>query len=327
VILSAILVHVNFIDWWYAVTREHEDWQLDELLSIAIGVLIVGTVFALRYISMINRALSALDQANKAIASQTQERIQQAKLSALGALSSGMAHEINNALQPAIGLGQFILKDLQKNDNTKHSQYMQTILDSSKHAQEIIENVLEYSREKSIELTPYLASDVIAQTIHFCTNLLPSSLIFKTLQLPHDKPDIWDICYISCDKTSLTQIMMNLLKNASRAMNDKGTITIISEYGPMPCTGEHAVILSVSDHGTGMDEDTQTKIFDPFFTTGDVSEGTGLGLAAVYGLMQLHHGAIDVASTPGKGTTFRLYFPVHSTHAPLGEPVNAYKNG
>jgi CheY-like chemotaxis protein len=124
--------------------------------------------------------------------------------------------------------------------------------------------------------------------------------------------------HINADHTQMHQAILNLCVNARDAMSQGGEISIVIEKVAgeilrerFPSADNFSYLcLSVSDTGMGMDEATRNQIFDPFFTTKEKGKGTGLGLSVVYGIMQAHHGFIDVDSTPGKGTIFHLYFPV-----------------
>jgi CheY-like chemotaxis protein len=134
-----------------------------------------------------------------------------------------------------------------------------------------------------------------------------------------------DIPYISADRTQIYQALLNLYVNARDAMPNGGCITLTIEKR----TGEQIreqfhnvnqdsyLCVSVTDTGEGMDETTRSRIFDPFFTTKEKGKGTGLGLSVVFGVVQTHHGFIDVESEPGKGTTFRLYLPASQTVEPI----------
>jgi signal transduction histidine kinase len=118
---------------------------------------------------------------------------------------------------------------------------------------------------------------------------------------------------LRCNDTCLRQIILNLLKNASDAMEGSGEVTIhVKRCNKGECLENAipALCIEISDTGCGIDEETKQRIFEPFFTTKDISEGTGLGLASVYSLMQQHDGDVKVESELGKGTTFTLVFPV-----------------
>jgi len=126
------------------------------------------------------------------------------------------------------------------------------------------------------------------------------------------------IPFISADHSQIHQALLNLCVNARDAMPNGGTLTIrvgtvalnVVQERFVTASSEHYVCISVSDTGVGMDEKTKNRVFDPFFTTKEKGKGTGLGLSVVYGVMQTHHGFVDVESEVGKGTTFSLFLPV-----------------
>jgi signal transduction histidine kinase len=119
-----------------------------------------------------------------------------------------------------------------------------------------------------------------------------------------------DVPPVECQPSDLNQVFMNLLMNAAQAMPRRGTITVRTG-----CAGGEAWI-EVADTGQGIAPENLKKIFDPFFTTKPVGEGTGLGLALAYGIVEKHHGRIDVESEPGKGSRFRVWLPLRQPAAP-----------
>ncbi|MHB9008142.1 MAG: two-component system sensor histidine kinase NtrB, partial [Limisphaerales bacterium] len=137
---------------------------------------------------------------------------------------------------------------------------------------------------------------------------------------------------VELDPSQMDQILANLCVNARDAIAGTGTVTIETRNVVLDdtyarthadCMAGEYVMLAVSDDGRGMDQDTQQHLFEPFFTTKDVGEGTGLGLATVYGIVRQNHGLIDVESEPGQGTTFKIYLPRGEAEipAPAPEPV------
>jgi len=143
---------------------------------------------------------------------------------------------------------------------------------------------------------------------------------------------------INADRTQIHQVLMNLCVNARDAMPSGGVITIKAEKQTKDQVREKItaanqdsyICITVTDTGTGMNEETRRRIFDPFYTTKEQGKGTGLGLAVVYGVVQSHHGFIDVESEVGHGTTFRLYFPIPLTNEQLTDlplAIESYSTG
>lgn len=314
--ISIILIHFDVFELWYQFSRTHEGYQLDEALGIVMAVTLAGTFLALRHIYVLRHLMRELEEANKTLQHQEKVKGRLDKLAALGELSTGLAHEINNALQPAIGLGSFIKEGLRESGNMKHYAFMETILNSAQHAQHVIQNVLVYTQEKNTGLTHYDAATVLDQALHFAMDLMPTTIKFDLEGFKVHKHPSHNPLSIRVNKTSLCQIFLNLMKNATKAMDNAGTIHVAFDTGAMP-DSKHtpAVVVQVTDSGHGMDEETVRKVFDPFFTTSDISEGTGLGLSVVYGLMHQQRGAITVSSIKGHGSTFTLYFPSETQRA------------
>lgn len=309
--LSYFIIKSSFFEIWYEFTRRHESWELDEATAILFAAAIAGTFLAIRHIFLLNKVMRQLEDANRTIAEQAAIKSRREKLVSLGQLAGGLAHELNNALQPVLGLSSFIARNLKKHGDETSLEYMEIIQNSANHAHNIIENVLMFSHEKSAVFSRYNAFDILSQAIKFCRDMLPSTVVFEISGLPEDMMEDLPFVFMDCDKTGIFQIFVNILKNASDAMDKKGTIHISFKMDRMPSNNKIPTIsVTIRDHGCGMNKETLERIFDPFFTTKDVATGTGLGLAAVHGLISQHNGKITVDSTPGEGTTFTLFFPV-----------------
>jgi two-component system, cell cycle sensor histidine kinase and response regulator CckA len=161
-------------------------------------------------------------------------------------------------------------------------------------------------------------NDIVRHVEHFLCRVIGEDITLKSELHPEE-------LHVLVDSSQIEQIMMNLATNARDAMPDGGLLTIqtgvvdlgLPTAGSGGCApGRHA-LLTVSDTGTGMDEETRAKIFEPFFTTKEVGKGTGLGLAMAYGTVLQHNGQITVESEPGKGACFKVYLPL----VPYQEPV------
>lgn len=313
--VSYCLIAYDFFDWWYDYTREQEDWELDELLAVFFAILLAGTILSIRHIFTLNKLTKKLQNAHDTIAKKMSVEGHQEKLIAIGELSSGLAHEINNALQPTLGLGEFIKDGLKKSGNEKHLSYMETILDSAAHARQVTENVLAFSYEKETEATQQDAFYVLSRALKFCTNILPSTMTFNVSGLPDEEGmnkgnKATAPVTMNCDQTEISQIFMNVLKNSAAAMNHKGQIDIAFKQTRIPFSLTSAIRMTVTDTGYGMNEQTRARIFEPFFTTKEIDKGTGLGLSTVYSLITKYGGDITVTSEEGKGTIFTLFFPI-----------------
>jgi len=232
------------------------------------------------------------------------------KMEAIGTLAGGVAHDFNNVLQAISGYSQLLLMD--KNAHDPEHKYLSRINRSVQSAAELVKQLLIFSRKVDSKLKPVDLNLEIAQIEKILERTIPRMISIET-----HLDDNLDL--INADPIELEQILMNLAVNASDAMPDGGKIIIETEnitldenycrihVGAKP--GDY-VLLTVSDTGHGIDGETQQHIFEPFFTTKDVGKGTGLGLSIVYGIVKSHSGYIMCYSEPGKGSTFKIHFPV-----------------
>jgi len=234
------------------------------------------------------------------------------KMEAIGTLAGGIAHDFNNLLQAILGYTQ-ILK-MERSESDPGYSEISAIEKTALRARDLTARILAFSRDIEPELKPIDLNRQIKESQKILERTLP-----KSIQLEfHLDPNLK---LINADSSQLEQIILNLAINARDAMPQGGrlsfetaNVTLDHKYcriNPGVVPGEY-VLLSVSDTGHGMDQDTLQKIFDPFFTTKEPGKGTGLGLATVYGIVKNHHGHINCYSKEGIGTTFKIYFPVIS---------------
>lgn len=311
-LFGALAIHFDLFEKTYAFTRHHEAWQLDELFCVAFTLLTALAVLSLRYIFVLRRMTRELREANDIIHKHNEVQNQKERLAALGQMASGLAHEISNSLQPTIGLGGFIRDSLREQGKVRHSAFIDVMMSSAKHAQQIIDNVLAFAQSRPLVLEEMSAPDALRNAIDFATDRLAGSTSVRlegldTLTHANGTP-----LRMKASPTALAQIFVNLLKNAAMAMKHEGRILIetfpscLIEEG----TKHEAISVSVTDTGCGIDETAIQHVFDPFFSTKDASEGAGLGLPVVYGLVKQHGGTLSVSSEKDKGTTFTLVFPI-----------------
>lgn len=234
------------------------------------------------------------------------------KMESIGRLAGGVAHDYNNMLSVILGYAELSLTKTTPG-SVLHDN-LSEILDAARRSAGITRQLLAFARKQTVE--PQVLD--LNVTVEGILKIL-QRLIGEDLQL-HWQPgtDLWPVLI---DPSQVDQILANLCINARDALSAGGTIRIKTEN----CTlnhefcrlhtgcrpGDH-VRLVVSDTGFGMDAETMDKIFEPFFTTKDPGQGTGLGLATVYGIVKQNNGMIDVESEPGRGTTFTIYLPQHA---------------
>jgi PAS domain S-box-containing protein len=223
------------------------------------------------------------------------------KLSSLGTLTSGVAHEINNPLTGIIGYTEMLL--MKKPDETM-SKYLRNIYDSALRCKRIVENMLTFSRQNSAIKNPENINDIIDRTVELHEYWLKSTnieIVKKYEKVP----------FISVDQQQIQQIMLNLIINAEQAIAEtdrRGRIEFSTSFRKK----SKSILIKVSDNGNGIPQDILPKIFDPFFTTKPVNKGTGLGLSIAHGIIAEQGGTIEAKSESGKGTSFTIKFPVIS---------------
>jgi PAS domain S-box-containing protein len=236
------------------------------------------------------------------------------KMEAVGRLAGGVAHDFNNMLTVISGYNRMILDELQPDDPLR--DYVEEIARAAGRAGAITKQLLIFSRRQMVEPQIISVNAIISQIEKMLLRLLGED-IQLTLDLQQD------VANIKADPNQLEQAIVNLAVNARDAMPSGGQIFLQSanvhldenyvktHLGVQP--GDY-VMIAVTDTGHGMDAETRKRIFEPFFTTKERGKGTGLGLSSVYGMVKQSAGDIWVYSEPGKGTTFKTYFPqAHGT--------------
>ncbi len=239
------------------------------------------------------------------------ELAQAHKLEALGTLTGGIAHDFNNILGAIMGNASLALEDLPASHSLHDT--MQTILQASQRAAELTRQILVFSRQTRQEQTPVDLASILDETLTLLRASLPSTISIKT-RIPETVPPVL------ADPTQLHQVLMNLCTNAHHAMRETGGLLEL-ELRPIELTGTVArglpeltpgphLELTISDTGEGMTPEVIDRVFEPFFSTKIEGEGTGMGLAVVYGIVRDHGGHIGVTSEPGCGASFRILLPV-----------------
>ncbi len=241
---------------------------------------------------------------------------QSQKLEAVGQLTGGIAHDFNNILSVINGYSELALISMES-ENPLY-KYMSEISKAGERAVNLIRRLLAFSRQDIIERKIVNINELIIALKKMLHRLIGEDITIDLL--------LTDKCYnIKADPGQIEQILINLIVNARDALNDKSpqifekkiTIETSNVYlnnrfvslHPESRKGQH-IDITITDTGIGMDEKTRLKIFEPFFTTKEEGAGTGLGLSTVYGIVKQNNGTISVNSAPGRGTTFKIYWPV-----------------
>ena len=240
---------------------------------------------------------------------------QSQRMESVGRLAGGVAHDFNNILTAISGYTEFILKDLPEND-PKRADGLE-ILSAAKRAGKLTRQLLAFSRRQILSPRAVDLNKCVGDITNMLRRLIGEDIALSTRLAPEP-------CVALLDAGQLEQVLVNLVVNSRDAMPEGGAIEISTELltssqelesahpdlpaGPLVC-------LKVSDTGRGMTEEVKKHIFEPFYTTKERGKGTGLGLSTVFGIVKQSGGDVGVESEPGRGTSFRVYFPVHSAAA------------
>ncbi len=262
----------------------------------------VGWVSAVRDITLRKKA----DLEREVLQAQL---FQAQKMQSMGILAGGVAHDFNNLLQAMSGNIQLVL--MTKHDRHPDADRLKIVARAIDRATRLVQQLLLFSRKADSHRQRVDLNCEVEQAAQVLERTIPKMV---GIQL-HLGSRLWPI---HGDPMQIEQVLLNLGGNAAKAMLDGGSLTIgtqnirldenfVQAY-PGAKVGDH-VLLTVSDTGCGMDAETLTNIFDPFFTTREVGQGTGLGLASVYGIVMGHDGYVQCLSKPGVGTTFEIYWP------------------
>jgi len=240
-----------------------------------------------------------------------QAQIQQVqKLESLGLLVSGIAHDFNNLLAAIAGFAELGLRESSQETPLVRG-YFEHIHQRAEQGTRMTRQLLAFARGTPMEPKYLNMNEQITNLLGFLQTLLGTSV-----QLDFEPDPALGATY--ADATQWEQVLVNLCLNARDAMPMGGNLKLVTQQVEIAPHTQHIspylpagsyVLVQVKDTGTGMDEQVQARLFEPFFTTKEVGQGTGLGLAMVYGIVKQHHGTIQVQSQPGKGTTFSLYLP------------------
>ncbi len=230
--------------------------------------------------------------------------VQAEKLSAIGEVISGVAHELNNPLAGVLGFAQLLQGGTLE---PKQKRSVDRILESALRCQKIVKNLLAFSRRSPSEKEMVCLNRLIEKTIEMKAYQLKVNNINVVKTLDRHLPKTL------VDANQIQQVLLNLINNAQHAISQRGLQGTLNLSTSL--RGQ-TILVRVTDDGAGMPPDVLGRIFDPFFTTKPVGEGTGLGLSVSYGIVQDHGGRIWATSTPGSGATVHIELPVRSTERP-----------
>ncbi len=218
--------------------------------------------------------------------------VQAEKMSSLGELAAGVAHQLNNPLGGITLFSQLLMEDFDLPEEAKKD--LERIFQDAQRCSNIVKELLTFSRKTSNEMHPQDINQILSETLF----LVENQTLFQNIEIVKDFDGI--IPKVPVDVQKIKHVFMNIILNAADAMEGKGTLTLYTLLGP----DRDRVVIMISDTGTGMPQETLLKIFDPFFTTKEQGKGTGLGLSMAYRIVEDHCGKIYAESDMGEGTTF-----------------------
>ncbi len=241
--------------------------------------------------------LDALDRMALELTARQEDLLQARKIAALGTLTAGIAHEINNPINNIMLSAESLIEIHSQDLDEDGREIVSDILSQAERAGEIVRNLLDFSRTEKTRFSPLPPEVIVDSSLALVKNQIMISGLTVGVDVPPGLPAV------AGNLRHLQQVFVNLLQNAVHATAPGGRIEISAREEP------GAVRLEVRDTGKGIDKALLPHIFEPFFTTKDVGKGTGLGLAVTYSIIKRHSGRIEVESEPGLGTAFIIHLP------------------
>jgi two-component system, cell cycle sensor histidine kinase and response regulator CckA len=283
----------------YRMRHKDGGWR-----TLDLGVSVVrGPSGQVEKLLVVNRDITARKQ--------LEDQFRQAqKMEAVGRLSGGVAHDFNNLLGVIMGYAEFLQERFGPEDPLRTS--IDEILKAGQRAASLTRQLLAFSRQQVLDPKVIDLNSAVADAEKLLRRLIGEDIELRTALGP-------DLGRVRADLGQFEQVIMNLAVNARDAMPQGGKLIISTENFvmdevfvrryPYPVQPGPYILLTVTDTGVGMDSETRVRAFEPFFTTKEKGKGTGLGLSTVYGVVKQSGGYIDIESTPGAGTTFKIYLP------------------
>jgi len=254
-----------------------------------------------------NRMMDEMEEA------QDREKVQRAqlahteKMAAVGTLAAGVAHEVNNPLSGILTCIENMRGNLE--DREMIERYLKLIHDGLQRIEHTVVNLLDFSRERKMELAPTSINSCVRHVVDLAKYQLREGRVEVEYRLDPTEP------FVMADSFQLDQLFLNLVLNARQAMPEGGQLTLRT------LRKEGTILVEVRDTGVGIPQEMRERIFNPFVTTREVGEGTGLGLTVSDSIVASHGGTLDVESTVGQGSVFRVSFPVLHSRI-IGENVS-----
>ena len=226
--------------------------------------------------------------------------VQSQKLSSIGTLTAGVAHQLNNPLNNISTSCQIALDELETGDAELLQRMLKNIDQETLRARDVVKGLLEFSRVQEFSLRTAPLADTVRRAVRLVQSQIPADIALRV--------DIPDDLVLPMDTQRMQEVFLNMIINAAQSIGNKGTITVTAAADHQ--AGE--AVIEVRDTGKGIPREIQSRLFDPFYTTKEEGQGTGLGLSVVYGIIQKHQGHITVESTPGQGASFFIRLPLET---------------
>jgi two-component system NtrC family sensor kinase len=237
--------------------------------------------------------------------------VQSHKLKAIGTLTAGVAHELNNPINNLMLTAASLEEDYAELDDAQRMEMVTDLVGESERARDIVRNLLDFARESEVELAPLDVEQTIGETLQLAANHVKLAGVKVQGEVEENVPAVYG------DRHQLTQVFLNLVLNALDAMAGGGTLTISVEKSD----DRNFVNVAFADTGVGIPETALDRIFDPFFSTKKQAKGTGLGLSVSLGIIKQLGGDIRVESEVGKGTVFTVSLPASQVPARMESVV------
>lgn len=246
-----------------------------------------------RVVEAFNRMVAELEK-------RQEQLVQTKKLSSIGILTSGVAHQLNNPLNNISTSCQILLEESGRMEPELTRKMLSNIEQEVHRAKDTVKGLLEFSRDRDFALVPVSLDEIAERSIRLVSSQVPSGIEIQK-DIPKD-------LILNIDIQRMQEVFLNLIINAVQAIESSSGLIKISAW---PDDAAGMAVIKVEDTGIGIPEKNFGMIFDPFFTTKEVGVGTGLGLSIVYGILQQHQGTISVESRVGEGARFIIHLPLH----------------
>ncbi|MBU1564155.1 MAG: HAMP domain-containing histidine kinase [Proteobacteria bacterium] len=224
--------------------------------------------------------------------------VQSKKLSSIGTLTAGVAHQLNNPLNNISTSCQIAVAELGSGDMELINRMLHNIDQETLRARDVVKGLLEFSRVQDFTLRPSQLAEVVRRAVRLVQSQVPADITVSV--------EIEEVLVVPMDSQRMQEVFLNLIINAAQSIRGSGKITISASRNE----NAEEIVIEVHDTGEGIPEKIQGRLFDPFYTTKEEGQGTGLGLSVVYGIIQKHNGNITVKSMPGQGASFFISLPL-----------------